>query len=119
MSQTTSDREARQASGAEALRLIRDAILQRERFLLTSDRKSTRLNSSHANSSYAVFCLKKKSEAQRLLVHHIPTNPEHKPPGPQQGRDPPVDVLRGTAPPKGPQQRWRPTRPAWPGRQDA
>src|SRR5947209_11329837 len=24
------------------------------------DRKSTRLNSSHANSSYAVFCLKKK-----------------------------------------------------------
>src|SRR3712207_9017792 len=25
-----------------------------------SDRKSTRLNSSHANISYAVFCLKKK-----------------------------------------------------------
>src|SRR5947209_10466455 len=25
------------------------------------DRKSTRLNSSHANSSYAVFCLKKKN----------------------------------------------------------
>src|SRR5438445_9512961 len=30
------------------------------------DRKSTRLNSSHANISYAVFCLKKKK--QRLLV---------------------------------------------------
>src|SRR3712207_7250226 len=29
------------------------------RFL--SDRKSTRLNSSHANISYAVFCLKKKN----------------------------------------------------------
>src|SRR3712207_7604193 len=28
------------------------------------DRKSTRLNSSHANISYAVFCLKKKSELQ-------------------------------------------------------
>src|SRR3712207_7980620 len=28
--------------------------------LLTGDRKSTRLNSSHANISYAVFCLKKK-----------------------------------------------------------
>src|SRR3712207_8682364 len=28
--------------------------------LLASDRKSTRLNSSHANISYAVFCLKKK-----------------------------------------------------------
>src|SRR3712207_8636936 len=28
--------------------------------LLHQDRKSTRLNSSHANISYAVFCLKKK-----------------------------------------------------------
>src|SRR5438445_4885926 len=30
------------------------------------DRKSTRLNSSHANISYAVFCLKKKNEMERL-----------------------------------------------------
>src|SRR3712207_7824208 len=29
--------------------------------VLGSDRKSTRLNSSHANISYAVFCLKKKN----------------------------------------------------------
>src|SRR3712207_8886444 len=28
---------------------------------LNKDRKSTRLNSSHANISYAVFCLKKKN----------------------------------------------------------
>src|SRR3712207_7683268 len=28
------------------------------------DRKSTRLNSSHANISYAVFCLKKKQDKQ-------------------------------------------------------
>src|SRR3712207_8496136 len=28
---------------------------------IQQDRKSTRLNSSHANISYAVFCLKKKS----------------------------------------------------------
>src|SRR3712207_7584316 len=28
---------------------------------LAEDRKSTRLNSSHANISYAVFCLKKKN----------------------------------------------------------
>src|SRR5699024_11933789 len=28
--------------------------------LSTTDRKSTRLNSSHVSSSYAVFCLKKK-----------------------------------------------------------
>src|SRR3712207_7459400 len=31
------------------------------------DRKSTRLNSSHANISYAVFCLKKKKEPISLL----------------------------------------------------
>src|SRR3712207_6863243 len=30
------------------------------------DRKSTRLNSSHANISYAVFCLKKKIKHQHL-----------------------------------------------------
>src|SRR3712207_8902530 len=29
------------------------------------DRKSTRLNSSHANISYAVFCLKKKNKTSR------------------------------------------------------
>src|SRR3712207_8097246 len=31
------------------------------------DRKSTRLNSSHANISYAVFCLKKKNESSPLF----------------------------------------------------
>src|SRR3712207_6939111 len=30
------------------------------------DRKSTRLNSSHANISYAVFCLKKKNNINNL-----------------------------------------------------
>src|SRR3712207_7005825 len=30
-------------------------------YALWEDRKSTRLNSSHANISYAVFCLKKKN----------------------------------------------------------
>src|SRR3712207_7821988 len=34
-----------------------------------SDRKSTRLNSSHANISYAVFCLKKKIHASNWFVH--------------------------------------------------
>src|SRR5258707_14882036 len=32
------------------------------RYLQERDRKSTRLNSSHANISYAVFCLKKKKK---------------------------------------------------------
>src|SRR3712207_6857192 len=37
-----------------------------ENFVRTvRDRKSTRLNSSHANISYAVFCLKKKKKTLR------------------------------------------------------
>src|SRR3712207_7392346 len=37
------------------------------------DRKSTRLNSSHANISYAVFCLKKKKiQMARNCEHHRP-----------------------------------------------
>src|SRR5438445_10049479 len=34
-----------------------------EECLVAEDRKSTRLNSSHANISYAVFCLKKKKKS--------------------------------------------------------
>src|SRR5258707_7837110 len=33
------------------------------------DRKSTRLNSSHANISYAVFCLKKKKKSKCNTYH--------------------------------------------------
>src|SRR3712207_8833763 len=40
-----------------------------ERLLARADRKSTRLNSSHANISYAVFCLKKKN-----IIHSTRTN---------------------------------------------
>src|SRR3712207_7033340 len=36
--------------------------------LLVRDRKSTRLNSSHANISYAVFCLKKKKKKTHVLL---------------------------------------------------
>src|SRR3712207_7475322 len=45
-------------------RLQRHAVLQRDR----EDRKSTRLNSSHANISYAVFCLKKKKCANYRFI---------------------------------------------------
>src|SRR3712207_7147787 len=40
------------------------------RLLRVVDRKSTRLNSSHANISYAVFCLKKKKikQVMRLIM---------------------------------------------------
>src|SRR3712207_8195322 len=39
--------------------IIRNTPILIQIFLLFLDRKSTRLNSSHANISYAVFCLKK------------------------------------------------------------
>src|SRR5258707_9476171 len=35
------------------------------------DRKSTRLNSSHANISYAVFCLKKKKRTTTKILNII------------------------------------------------
>src|SRR3712207_7663279 len=69
---TTLFRSARSIKTAEAAKVIENA--QRDiniafmneitqifaRMDISIDRKSTRLNSSHANISYAVFCLKKK-----------------------------------------------------------
>src|SRR3712207_8666477 len=50
---------------------LRASGLPREQVFVTSklpgDRKSTRLNSSHANISYAVFCLKKKNIDNRYI----------------------------------------------------
>src|SRR3712207_8054758 len=46
-----------------AVRLVRQRRGElRDDLLDAEDRKSTRLNSSHANISYAVFCLKKKKK---------------------------------------------------------
>src|SRR5438270_5857612 len=39
--------------------------------LQAADRKSTRLNSSHSQTSYAVFCLKKKSTLAVRLDRHM------------------------------------------------
>src|SRR3712207_7633873 len=44
-----------------------------DRGLDAGDRKSTRLNSSHANISYAVFCLKKKIHTR--IEPHLPHLP--------------------------------------------
>src|SRR3712207_7820119 len=44
------------------------AEVQRVRTGAVVDRKSTRLNSSHANISYAVFCLKKKKNPAKNVV---------------------------------------------------
>src|SRR3712207_8327838 len=38
--------------------------------VVMADRKSTRLNSSHANISYAVFCLKKKKKKEENVYDH-------------------------------------------------
>src|SRR3712207_8084763 len=46
------------AVGAYALGVL--VLGEQANVTLVVDRKSTRLNSSHANISYAVFCLKKK-----------------------------------------------------------
>src|SRR3712207_8765836 len=52
-------------------RLRRELVRRREEeplevalLAVARDRKSTRLNSSHANISYAVFCLKKKKSSR-------------------------------------------------------
>src|SRR6266496_5093674 len=42
------------------------------------DRKSTRLNSSHVEISYAVFCLKKKTVRQRRLLSVITPRAMHR-----------------------------------------
>src|SRR3712207_7435719 len=56
--------DRQQAEGREQDRQRGDD--HREAFCVDrKDRKSTRLNSSHANISYAVFCLKKKQEIKQ------------------------------------------------------
>src|SRR3712207_7823414 len=56
------DRCSARDSGADRAVTSEPAALDLQR-----DRKSTRLNSSHANISYAVFCLKKKTNAEVSL----------------------------------------------------
>src|SRR3712207_7902410 len=53
----------REAERGEAEADGGDADVGEREVAVAEDRKSTRLNSSHANISYAVFCLKKKNIA--------------------------------------------------------
>src|SRR3712207_7867458 len=57
---TYNARNALRIAGEEAEKSASDHIGTEHLLLGLIDRKSTRLNSSHANISYAVFCLKKK-----------------------------------------------------------
>src|SRR3712207_7225299 len=58
----TGRRAVAQLTGGRAARAALAVALAAGR--LQEDRKSTRLNSSHANISYAVFCLKKKKNKE-------------------------------------------------------
>src|SRR2546430_7728694 len=51
----------------DALRTFREAANDVRRAIDPSDRKSTRLNSSHSQISYAVFCLKKNKERESRI----------------------------------------------------
>src|SRR3712207_7503539 len=54
--------------------VVRVPLAMAGTLIIGADRKSTRLNSSHANISYAVFCLKKKN---KNTLHNIPTHYLH------------------------------------------
>src|SRR5690349_24079060 len=54
------ERAQRRAHAAPALRARDPAVVE--------DRKSTRLNSSHVEISYAVFCLKKKNRRRNICT---------------------------------------------------
>src|SRR5947209_15165816 len=72
----------------ELFPLLPDLVTPSPSSTVLQDRKSTRLNSSHANISYAVFCLKKKKknnknnyskQNKKQKKRHITT---HRPPQP-------------------------------------
>src|SRR3970282_2509649 len=54
-------------SGADRAKCVQNAFCNTLVLCDKTDRKSTRLNSSHITISYAVFCLKKNKRAQHVL----------------------------------------------------
>src|SRR4051812_49930325 len=70
------DRLAAQRTAPRAAEQHRGEVV--DRTARPTDRKSTRLNSSHMSISYAVFCLKKKKNTSRQHDHkHINETPKH------------------------------------------
>src|SRR2546430_4489936 len=55
-----------------AFRTVLYLSIRTERRAQMLDRKSTRLNSSHSQISYAVFCLKKKTRSNTIRLADIP-----------------------------------------------
>src|SRR2546427_9447869 len=60
-------RDPRRSAGGNGRR--RRGRAQGQAARVSGDRKSTRLNSSHSQISYAVFCLKKKKKARNTAQH--------------------------------------------------
>src|SRR3712207_7880674 len=56
------------STGQSRVRVINAAADAQQLDMTLADRKSTRLNSSHANISYAVFCLKKQNHTDSLAT---------------------------------------------------
>src|SRR5256885_4654795 len=54
--------------GMDVAEAVREGCVQRFRPVMMTDRKSTRLNSSHLVISYAVFCLKKKKKEKEHMM---------------------------------------------------
>src|SRR2546426_6481752 len=79
-SRSSCSRIIRIRSGERGLDKLRSRAMVLEISCGDTDRKSTRLNSSHLVISYAVFCLKKKKKKikHRRLVH-APPMPEREP----------------------------------------
>src|SRR3712207_8697266 len=62
------DVDVEKVAEARVLAMVGDRARYERRVVV--DRKSTRLNSSHANISYAVFCLKKKLRSAPISQPH-------------------------------------------------
>src|SRR5258708_13611852 len=54
---------------------LRESLARLARQPVASDRKSTRLNSSHQIISYAVFCLKKKKKEHQFVQNELLATP--------------------------------------------
>src|SRR3712207_7951269 len=66
--QQRAERPRQQPAGEQQGVLRDDHQAEVSPVIADRDRKSTRLNSSHANISYAVFCLKKKKKNKLLIA---------------------------------------------------
>src|SRR5947199_3995195 len=72
---TTLFRSCRSLPRRSRQRFTRKLISPSASSIMSSDRKSTRLNSSHLGISYAVFCLKKKKDGQLEFLDLVPRLP--------------------------------------------